>query len=52
MKDDSNIGRSQYRHGLFVLAGHLHQTINIIEGVGERRFTMDAFVPLALLGSV
>ena len=46
MKDDSNVGRRQYRRGLFVLAGYLHQTINIIRGVGDRHITMDAFVPL------
>lgn len=46
MQDDSNVGRRQYRRGLFVLAGYLHQTINIIRGVGDRHITMDAFVPL------
>ena len=44
--DTSNVGRRQYRRGLFVLAGYLHQTINIIRGVGDRHITMDAFVPL------
>ncbi len=46
MKDNSNVGRRQYRRGLFVLAGYLHQTINIIRGVGDRHITMDAFIPL------
>jgi hypothetical protein len=46
MQDDSNVGRRQYRRGLFVLAGYLHQTLEIIRGVGERHITMDAFVPL------
>jgi hypothetical protein len=46
MQDSSNVGRRQYRRGLFVLAGYLHQTINIIRGVGDRHITMDAFVKL------
>lgn len=46
MQDDSNVGRRQYRRGLFVLAGYLHQTIKIIRGVGERHITMEPFVPL------
>ncbi|HMO81054.1 MAG TPA: hypothetical protein PKD24_09700 [Pyrinomonadaceae bacterium] len=44
--DHSNVGKRQYRRGLFVLAGYLHQTINIIRGVEDRHITMDAFVPL------
>ena len=46
MGDNSNVGRRQYRRGLFVLAGYLHQTLEIIRGVGDRHITMDAFVPL------
>lgn len=48
MQDSSNVGRRQYRRGLFVLAGYLHQTIILIRGVGvgDRHITMDAFVPL------
>ncbi len=29
-----------------MLAGYVHQTINIIRNVGDRHITMDAFVPL------
>lgn len=43
---DTNVGRRQFRRGLFVLAGYVHQTINIIRNVGDRHITMDAFVPL------
>jgi len=46
MMDDSYTGRRQWRRGLFVLAGYLHQTLNIVKGVGDRHITMDAFVPL------
>lgn len=48
MNDDSHIGRRQYRRGLFVLAGYLHQTIMLVRGIGagDRHVTMDAFVPL------
>ncbi len=48
MQDESHIGRRQYRRGLFVLAGYLHQTIMLIRGIGagDRHITMDAFVPL------
>lgn len=46
MLENSNVGRRQYRRGLFVLAGYLHQTIHIIRSVGDRHITMDAFVPL------
>lgn len=46
MKMDTNVGRRQYRRGLFVLAGYLHQTMSIIRGVGERHITMEAFIPL------
>lgn len=46
MMENSNLGRRQYRRGLFVLAGYLHQTITIIRTVGDRHITMDAFVPL------
>ncbi len=47
--NESNQGKRQYRRGLFVLAGYLHQTILLIRGVGDRHITMDAFVPLRTL---
>lgn len=42
----TNVQTRQYRRGLFVLAGYLHQTINLIRGVGDRHNTMESFVPL------
>lgn len=42
----SNVQRRQNRRGLFVLAGYLHQTINLIRGVSDRHNTMESFVPL------
>lgn len=38
--------KRQYRRGLFVLAGYLHQTILIIRSVDDRHITMESFIPL------
>ena len=38
--------RSVYEIGLFVLAGYLHQTINLVRNVSDRHNTMESFVPL------
>ena len=48
MNDQSHIGRRQYRRGLFVLAGYLHQTIALVRGIGagDRHVEMEAFIPL------
>ena len=43
---ETNVSRRQYRRGLFVLAGYLHQTINLVRNVGDRHNTMESFVPL------
>lgn len=45
-KYSTHISRRQYRRGLFVLAGYLHESINIIKNVDERHITMESFVPL------
>ena len=42
----THIARRQYRRGMFVLAGYLHESINIIRSVDERHNTMESFVPL------
>ena len=46
MKYPTQIARRQYRRGLFVLAGYLHESINIIRNVEDRHVTMESFVPL------
>ncbi len=42
----THLARRQYRRGLMVLAGYLHESINIIRGVEDRHITMESFVPL------
>lgn len=46
VKQLTHTDKRQYRRGLFVLAGYLHQTIQIIHGVGDRHITMESFIPL------
>ncbi len=46
MTHPTHIARRQYRRGLFVLAGYLHESINIIRNVEDRHVTMETFVPL------
>lgn len=41
-----HFAKRQYRRGLFVLAGYLHESINIIRNVEDRHVTMESFVPL------
>jgi hypothetical protein len=42
----THIARRQYRRGLMVLAGYLHESINIIRTVDERHISMESFIPL------
>ncbi len=42
----TQIARRQYRRGLMVLAGYLHESINILRNVDERHVTMESFIPL------
>lgn len=42
----SYIALRQYRRGLFVLAGYLHESINILRNVEDRHITMESFIPL------
>lgn len=38
--------RRQYRRGLMVLAGYLHESINILRHVEDRHISMESFIPL------
>ena len=42
----THLARRQYRRGLMVLAGYLHESIIIIRNVEDRHITMESFVPL------
>lgn len=42
----THLARRQYRRGLFVLAGYLHESLNIIRHVEDRHVTMESFIPL------
>lgn len=44
--EDRYLNRRQYRRGLFVLAGYLHEAINILRHVEDRHVTMESFIPL------
>ena len=46
MQYPTHLARRQYRRGLFVLAGYLHESINIIRNVEDRHVTMESFIPL------
>lgn len=46
MENPTHISRRQYRRGLFVLAGYLHESINILRTVEDRHITMESFIPL------
>ncbi len=45
-KSDTYLAKRQYRRGLFVLAGYLHESINVLKATETRHLTMDSFVPL------
>lgn len=42
----THLARRQYRRGLMVLAGYLHESINIVRNVEDRHVTMESFIPL------
>lgn len=46
MQYPTHLSRRQYRRGLMVLAGYLHESINILRNVDDRHITMEEFVPL------
>ena len=46
IKNDSYLATRQYRRGLFILAGYLHESIMVLKATEQRHLIMDSFVPL------